>query len=110
MATLLARVFLLLVAGWIVWILWRSARPRPAFVVRVEDGEPRPESGTVTAAFLQEVREILARHGVRTARILGQARGGRIGLVFSREIPPAACQQLRNYWALAGWNAGRAKR
>lgn len=104
MTTLVARLLLLAVAGWILWVLWRLRR-RPEFVVRVEEGEPRVESGVVTAAFLRGIREVLARHGVQTGRIAAQPRGGHVSLAFSRDIPPAACQQLRNGWALQGWNA-----
>jgi Protein of unknown function (DUF3634) len=96
----------LVLAALIVWELWRASRPRPIFVVRLSDGEPRTRTGVVTAAFLQRLREISAVHGIRTGQVRGMSSGRRIRLEFSRDIPDAARQQLRNWWAVSGWGAG----
>jgi hypothetical protein len=97
----------LVVAASIMWGLWRASQPRCAFVVQVRDGEPRVITGTATAAFLQRIREVVASYGVAKATVSGMARGSRIALQFSRDIPPPACQQLRNWWAISGWSLGK---
>ena len=86
-------------------LVWLAQRPPCTFVVRVAAGGPRAVRGTVTAAFLAAVREVCARHGVTWAEVRGEPRGQRIALVFSRSLPPAARQQLRNWWAMSGWPA-----
>jgi hypothetical protein len=106
---LLAKGLFLLVGALVIWGVWRASRPRRVFVVRVRDGEPRVTTGAVTPAFLQRVREVSASHGVRTATVSGVAQGTRIVLQFSRQIPAAGCQQLRNWWAISGWGAGRSR-
>jgi hypothetical protein len=106
---LLAKCVALLIGGLIIWSLWRAARPRPVFVVRITDGEPHAVAGTVTPAFLQRVREVAARCGVTTGRVTGSAHGRRIRLSFSRHIPERARQQLRNWWVMSGWLAGKSR-
>jgi hypothetical protein len=103
----LAKWVVLLIAGWVIWGLWRAGRPQRVFVVRITDGKPQAITGTVTAAFLQRVREVAAEHGVKTGQVWGLARGARISLGFSRQITAPACQQVRNWWAVSGWSAGR---
>ncbi len=94
------------VVAFAVWALWTLCQPRCAFVVRVTAGEPKVVRGTVTPAFLQQVRELCCRHGVEHARVRGVFCGRRISLAFSRGVPPAAQQQLRNWWVMSGWSAG----
>ena len=91
-------------------VAWYALQPRCAFVVTVMGGIPRATSGTVTAAFLDRVRELCAEHGVAQATIRGVIRGTHIALAFSGKFPPAAQQQLRNWWALSGWPAPRQRR
>jgi hypothetical protein len=83
--------------------LWYALRARFAFVVRVRGGEPAALRGTVTPAFLACVRDVCAEFGVASATVRGAIRGRRISLDFSREMPPAAQQRLRNWWAASGW-------
>jgi hypothetical protein len=78
-----------------------------SFSVRIVDGQPQVRRGKLTPAFLAELREACARHGVKSGSVRGLARGGRIALVFSHNIPPACRQQLRNWWAMSGWAAPR---
>jgi hypothetical protein len=81
---------------------WRvSARGR-VFDIRVRGRVPFLVRGKVSQAFIAELTEILQRHGVRRGRIYGARRRGTVGLGFSRGIPPAARQALRNVWTLHG--------
>ena len=106
---LLEKGLALLVGGLIIWGLWRAVQPRPVFVVRIVHGEPRPIFGRVTQAFLQRLREVAANHGVTTGRVTGLVSRGRIRLQFSRQIPEPGRQQLRNWWAVSGWLAGKTR-
>ena len=91
-------------------VLWYALTPRCAFVVHIIGGIPRATTGTVTAAFLDRVRELCAEHAIAQAVIRGVIRGERIALSFSGGIPPAAQQQLRNWWGLSGWPPPRVRR
>jgi hypothetical protein len=94
----------LAVVAFAAWAFWVAFRPRYAFVVRVGGGMPRAVKGTVTAAFLEQVRRVCAEQGVICGTVRGRVRGRRISLTFSG-FPPPAQQQLRNWWALSGWLA-----
>jgi hypothetical protein len=100
---------LLLLAGLVVWQVWRASRPR-LFAVRLDEGTPRAARGVVTPAFLQRVREVASDHGVTAGRVIGVMRGPHIGLEFSRQFPGPARQQLRNWWAMSGWPAPKVRR
>jgi hypothetical protein len=104
------RCVVLLLGGTVAWGLWRAGQPRVVLVVRIGNGEPRAVAGAVTLAFLQQVREMATCHGVNSGRIRGRADGTRIRLEFSRQIPDAGRQQLRNWWSESGWSAGRQRR
>jgi hypothetical protein len=106
---LIVRCVALLIGGLVIWSLWRAAQPRPAFVVRITGGEPRAVTGTVTPAFLERVREVAAEWGITAGRVTGLPRGRRIRLAFSRHIPQRARQQLRNWWVMSGWPAGKGR-
>jgi hypothetical protein len=90
----------------VAWGLWSVFQPRCAFVVRIKDGKPKVARGTVTQAFLHQIGEMSSRHHVEQGVVRGVVKGGRIALIFSRGIPPAYRQQLRNLWTLTGWSAG----
>ncbi len=79
-----------------------ACRPRYAFVVRLERGEPRVASGEVTAAFLEEVREVCQQARQMSGWLGGVRQGHRIKLTFSHGIPPPLRQRLRNVWMLHG--------
>jgi Protein of unknown function (DUF3634) len=89
----------------ILWALFSVARPRPAFVVRLESGVPRVARGTVTPAFVAEVAEVCRRHGVQNGTVIGIVNDRRIALAFSGDITPNCRQQLRNLWSISGWSA-----
>jgi hypothetical protein len=94
----------LAVVGLFAWMIWSVLRPRPVFVVRITGGVPRAARGKVMQSFLDEVRAVCGRGGIRRGTVRGVVRGGRIALAFSRGIPPAVQQQLRNVWAMSGWS------
>jgi len=96
-------LLLVLLAG--AAAVWLLARPPAVFVVRIREGQPRPAQGTVTPAFLALVRQLCEDHGLQAAEIRGVPRGPRISLWFSRGVPAAFRQQLRNWWATSGWPA-----
>jgi hypothetical protein len=87
-----------LLAGAVWWVI----QPRYAFMIRIEDGVPRLETGKVTAAFLQEVGQVCPEQGVSEGWIGGVQRGQRTSLAFSRNIPLPCQQRLRNLWVLQG--------
>jgi hypothetical protein len=89
----------------IVAALWFAMQPRCAFVVRITRGHPKTVRGKVTSAFLDQIRETCQQHGVQNGTIRGLIRGKRIALNFSRTLPSAGQQQLRNWWANWGWSA-----
>ena len=95
----------LLGLGVIAAALWFALQPRCAFVVQIAQGLPKAVRGKVTAGFLDQVRDMCQRNGVRGGTVRGLIRGRRIALGFSRSIPPAGQQQLRNWWANWGWAA-----
>ena len=97
----------LAVCALLVWLLWRAATPRPVFVVRVERGQPRLARGTVAPAFLREIGDTCARHGVTQGVVRAVARERRIDLAFSTGFPAPCQQQLRNLWAISGWSTGK---
>jgi hypothetical protein len=106
-ATQTETLVVLALGGALAWALWRSSRPRPLFMVRIAEGQPAAIDGTVTPAFLVRLRELAAAHQLIDADVAGFAHEGVIRLHFSREVPDAARQQLRNWWAMHGWNAPR---
>jgi hypothetical protein len=90
--------------------VWYFGGPQAVFVVRVRAWEPLVTHGTATPAFLVTVAEVCREFGLQSAEVRGVARGRRISLRFSSNVPPAARQRLRNWWAISGWSAGPAAR
>jgi hypothetical protein len=91
------------VVAFAVAAFWLAFRPRYVFRIRIEAGVPGVASGKVTAAFLLEIAEVCRQLGVRRGWVGGVRRGRKIVLAFSRGMPPAAQQRLRNLWTLKGW-------
>lgn len=110
MDPILARAAILTAVAFALYCLFRAARPGAVFAVRVVNGEPHAVAGTATAAFLQRVCEVAAEHRVASGWVSGVPRGGRISLTFSHHFPPAARQQLRNWWAASGWSLPKRRR
>lgn len=93
---------LIAVAAAVYW----AVRPKPLFFLQVRAGRVRVVSGTVTQACVDQAESICGMHGIASGSISGfRTRSGRIRLTVSREFPPEALQQLRNWWAEFGWNA-----
>ncbi|OAI38641.1 hypothetical protein AYO40_06480 [Planctomycetaceae bacterium SCGC AG-212-D15] len=88
------------VVGSFIGLIYYALQPRYVFVVQIDGGVLRVTKGKVTSAFLQVIEEACARNGVRRGWVGGVSRGREIGLVFSRSIPPACRQQLRNLWVM----------
>ena len=84
----------------IAGLLWWGFQPRYVFLVRIRQGLPSIARGRVTVQFLQEMSDVLETAGVSTGWVGGVLRGKRIGLKFSRNIPPDCRQRLRNLWPL----------
>ena len=95
----------LLALGVIVVAACIALQPRCAFVIQIAQGTPKAVRGKVTAAFLEQVREVCEQQGVRRGMVRGRIRGRRIVLGFSPSIPPNGQQRLRNWWANWGWSA-----
>jgi hypothetical protein len=87
-------VALVVVAG----ILHAAFGQRYRFVVSVDHGEPRVTKGKVHADFVASIREICREYGIRSGWIGGVTQGKAIALRFSRSIPYAGQQRLRNVW------------
>ena len=96
-------IVLVVVAVAVGWVI---ARPPALFVVSVRQGRAAAARGKVTDAFLAEVVAVFREFGLSSGEVRGVARGRRIGLWFSRNVPPAARQRLRNWWVISGWSAG----
>lgn len=81
---------------------WRVTARGRVFVVRVRNRVPFLARGKVSQAFVAELADVLGRHEVRRGSIYGVRRRGAVSLGFSRGIPAAARQALRNVWAMHG--------
>lgn len=104
---LLFKGAILVMVGLIIRGLWNARRGPRVFVVKLNRGEAVAVSGKVTPAFLRQVCEIAALNGVARGRVAGLAAGPRIRLEFSRHFPAGSRQQLRNWWGIHGWKAGK---
>lgn len=101
---LLTKILFLLVGGLVLWGVWRATLPPQVFAVRIVRGKPFARRGTVTPAFVQQVEEVAAGHGVVAGWVWGEVvNHGRIRLKFSAQFPATARQRLRNWWAEFGW-------
>jgi hypothetical protein len=92
----------LVVIGLLVGALWWACQPRYVFVVRIDHGQPCVTRGKVTPTFLREVGQACGDAEVRRGWVGGVRRGKQVALAFSRSIPQACRQRLRNQWQLHG--------
>lgn len=83
-----------------VAISWRVTTRRRVFVIRIRNGVPFLHRGKVAQAFVVELADVLARHGVRRGAIYGVPKAGRIAIGFSAAVPRSARQALRNVWSM----------
>ena len=81
---------------------WRVTTHGRVFVIRVRNRAPFLTKGKVAQAFVAELADVLQRYGVRRGSIFGVRRRGTVTLGFSRGIPPACRQALRNVWSMHG--------
>jgi hypothetical protein len=87
--------------------IWYGDRLRYVFLLVLKEQIVQVQRGKVTAAFLEEVQRVCREQGGLRGWIGAVPQGGRLRLVFSRSVPPACQQQLRNIWGLIGWGTGR---
>jgi hypothetical protein len=92
----------LIVFALVAGLVWWALRPRPVFVVAIRNGAARVASGRVTAAFLSAVHDECRRSELHYGMIRGFQTKDRIALEFSRHVPDASRQRLRNAWLLSG--------
>jgi hypothetical protein len=100
---------LLLVIACVAATVWFFSTPDAVFVVRFGSGNAVATSGHVTGAFLATVDEIAREFAILSGEVRGVARGRRIALRFSSNVPPSARQRLRNWWAEYGWSPPRRR-
>lgn len=93
-------IFASVLGGIALWVVWKLAQARFVFVVRIRHGVARLAHGTLPHAYLQLIGEVCSEHSIQRGWVSGLRRGRRITLLFSRRIPPACRQRLRNQWAL----------
>jgi hypothetical protein len=86
------------VVGVVGVILQVALMPRYVFLVQINGGQLAITKGKVHADFLDDIREVVAEYGLTSGWIGGVKRGKNVALRFSRNIPPACQQRLRNLW------------
>ncbi len=86
-------VVLLLAGG-----AWLVLSPVVVFRVRISNGAVRVTKGKVSRGLLDQVAPICREWNIRRGWFGGVRGGRRFKLVFSRGIPPACRQQIRNLW------------
>lgn len=94
------QIFNLAIAAVVIGFVYWAIQPRYVFVIRIDDGIARAAKGKVAPAFLSEVGDACNQAAVRRGWVGGVARGKRVKLAFSRSIPAACQQQLRNVWVM----------
>jgi Protein of unknown function (DUF3634) len=99
------KVLVVVVVCLMLLALRKAFRPPTVFTVRIVDGNPQAIGGKVTPSFLSRVQEVAAENEITRGTVSGYAHGKFIRLIFSKEIPVSAQQQLRNWWASFGSNA-----
>jgi len=90
----------LTIAGAIIGLAYWALQPRYVLLIRIRDGVPRLAKGKVGATFLSEVGDACGREHIDRGWIGGVASGKRVKLAFSRSIPVACQQRLRNLWTM----------
>lgn len=93
-------ILILAVAGSITAGLFYAAQARPRFVLNVVDGQLRVVQGQPPPSFVQEAEDIIRESRLPSGMIKGYVKHGRPVLSFSRHVPPALQQRLRNVLAM----------
>jgi hypothetical protein len=81
-------------------VIWLALQPRYVFLIRIRDGVPAVEKGTVSAVFLSKLGEACAEFDVVHGWVGGLGRGRDVALDFSTNVPPLCQQRLRNLWLI----------
>jgi hypothetical protein len=87
---------LVLIGGFLVL----AFRPPREFVVEVSKGRAKLRRGKAHAEFVEAVGEACAAAGVRSGRVEGIKRDGRVSLTFSGDLPGPLRQRIRNLYHL----------
>jgi Protein of unknown function (DUF3634) len=94
------QVFNFVVLAGVGLCAWLALKPNYVFLIAIDRGTAHVSKGKVAREFVSEVNEVCGRGSIARGWIGGIGRGRRLRLAFSRSIPPACRQQLRNLWAM----------
>ncbi len=72
----------------------------PLFTVAFGRDGARATRGRVPPALLADCGDVAAELGIAAGRVHGVRRDGRVVPRFSRDLPPAAHQRLRNVFGV----------
>jgi Protein of unknown function (DUF3634) len=89
-------ISILLTALGVCGLCMYAARPRPHFVLMIQNGKVRVIQGHPPPLFLQDVEEIRSEAGINAATITGFRRAKQIVLRFSSNVPRNLQQRFRN--------------
>jgi hypothetical protein len=76
-----------------------AVRPRPRLIIRIQTDMHPEVRGPVPLELVELIRELCQEMGIAKGEIRGFERSRRIDLDFSRSIPSAFRQRVRNVWA-----------
>jgi|SRR5580698_7860095 hypothetical protein len=92
---LLEPIIVLAAVAAVAWLLFS---PRFEFRIRISRGSLRLTTGKLTRDLIAELTPICQEWGIKRGWIAGVRRGKRVTLMFSRSVPSACRQQIRNLW------------
>lgn len=95
-------VLLILLVGFLLWVMWTLLQPWYVFFVRIKEGRPLVQKGKLSVNFLAAITEVCQEGQIHRGWLGGVQRNRRISLVFSRDFSPRQQQRLRNEWNLHG--------
>ena len=79
-------------------LLHAAFKQRFQFMITLDGGQPRVTKGKVHADLLANIRAVCGEYKIAAGWIGGVRQGKQVALRFSRNIPPACQQRLRNIW------------
>jgi hypothetical protein len=86
-------VLFLALLGLILFLLFR---PKPVFVLKIENGKVRVIKGKVPRGFIEDCERLISENDLRRGTIKAVKMSGRVSLRFSYSIPKRHHQQFRN--------------
>lgn len=89
---------LILLAGFVSFLLWRAMGGRPDFDLRIRGHRVECVRGEVPGSFLHAGAEVARIAGLRRGRIRGYLDGNSVHLRFSSAVPETVRQRFRNVW------------